>query len=169
MLRAVIPAFVLAAAMLVAIWVGLHLYSRDRSQAVRRVAGACTTPGGASVTGKLPASGRGTLTVVQILPADPYGATYLNFVRRKFGLPLRPAAALSTDEMLKWTSVLRYAQIDRAGRFSCRSLEAGRYFAVASTSRGPGQLSVNVAAFDVGPGRTASVGETNFKPLQAIQ
>ena len=32
-----------------------------------------------------------------------------------------------------------------------------------------GLIGRDVAAFDVGPGRTASVGETNFKPLQAIQ
>lgn len=168
MLRALaIPAIVLGLGTLAAIVFSLRTNGGPPPTAQAIVRG-CTASAGPGVTGLVPASGKGNLTVVQILPAAPYGAAYLNLVRERIGMQPRPAATLTPAQLQVFPQVVRYAAIDRRGRFACRALDPGPYIAVSTTATYQ-RVDVGVAAFDVRTGSDATLPPNRFKPLQAIQ
>jgi hypothetical protein len=168
MLRAIaIPAFLFGFATLVAIVWGMRSYS-SAPVSPAKVASSCTTGTGAAVRGQLASSGQRAIGLVQIIPAAPYGAIFLNALRQRVGLQPHPGATLSPDEVQQFAQVVRYAPVDRSGKFACDSLEPGKYIAVATTQGYLG-LDVGVASFDVRAGRGAMLDRHRFRPLQAIQ
>ena len=168
MLRAIaIPAFLFGFATLVAIVWGMRWYS-TAPVSPEKVVSSCSTGTGAAVRGQLTRSGQRAIGLVQILPAAPYGAIFLNTLRERIGLQPRPGAPLSPDEVQQFAQVMRYAPVDRSGKFACDSLAPGKYIAVATTQGYLG-LDVGVASFDVRAGRGATLDSRRFRPLQAIQ
>jgi hypothetical protein len=168
MLRAIaIPAFLLGFATLVGIVWGLHSF-RAAPASPAKALSSCTTGTFMAVRGQLGPSGQRVIGLVQILPAAPYGEVLLNAMRERLGLPAHPGASLSADEIEQFARVVRYAPVDRTGKFACRSLDPGKYIAVATTQGYMG-LDVGVASFDVRAGRGATLDSHRFRPLQAIQ
>lgn len=134
----------------------------------RIVAGSCAEGSGGGVHGRAPVGG-GVL-VVQIVPDDSYGAAFLNAIRDRMQLAERPAAVLSADDLQRFESQIRYAQMDRTGQFSCHALDPGRYLAVATTTRFDGELqAARVAQFVASRRGFASLAADRFRPLQKIQ
>jgi len=169
MLRAlVMPCFILGVAALATLVFGPHSFMPN-APGLQAAAHTCADAGGERVSGLLPVGGKSTPSVVQIVPVEPYGAEYLNIVRLKLGLPPRAGAAFSATDLAQFSHVVRYAPIDRHGRFTCSALEPGRYFAVVTTPQPYGRLEVNVASFDLKPDRGATVPTGRFRPLQQIQ
>jgi hypothetical protein len=168
MLRAIaIPAFLLGFATLVGIVWGMRSYSAA-PLTPNKVVSSCAAGSGAAVRGQLAPGGQRAIGLVQIIPAAPYGAIFLNALRERVGLQPHPGATLSPDEVQQFAQVVRYAPVDRSGRFACNSLEPGKYIAVATTQGYMG-LDVGVASFDVSAGRGATLDSHRFRPIQAIQ
>jgi hypothetical protein len=131
-------------------------------------AGSCADGSGGGVIGRLPLGGG--MLVVQIVPDDSYGAAFLNAIRDRMQLAERPAAILSIDDLRRFESQIRYARMDRTGRFTCHALDPGRYLAIATTTRFDGVLQAARVAPFVAPGRgVATLAANRFRPLQKIQ
>jgi hypothetical protein len=129
----------------------------------------CAGDEGSGVAGSVPKV-YGARAMLQILPAQPYGEVYLEAVRERMGLPRKSAAPITPLETLDFTKNLRYATIDRDGRFVCRPLEPGRYIAVETMAAAGRALIVDVAAFDLGSARgTTSLAQSQFRPLQEVR
>jgi hypothetical protein len=129
----------------------------------------CAPSPARGVDGALPGNhGLPARYIVQILPAVPYGAFYLDQVRERMGLPTRAEVALSPEQTRRFAAVLRYASIDPRGHFICGRLAAGTYIAVATTAL-PSGVSVDVARFAVPAGRSVTLPRDRFRPLQEIQ
>ena len=164
-----VPAIVLGMAALFAIGLGLHSFRAPVAGERTATARACTSPGAGTLRGELPPLERGRPTVLQILPADAYATAYLNLVRQRLGLPIRPGTGFSAEDLQQFNRIVRYAAVDRRGWFSCRALDPGRYLAIATTALAGGALEVEVADFELQPKRDQILTDGRFRPLQDVQ
>jgi len=163
-LRALALPFLVLAVGAIAVLISVHPASMPVAE--HSAQATCSSNAGNGITGSLPFAGSYTRSIVQILPAAPYGEAYLDAVRQRLGFPA-VGAKISGPEVIEFTKVMRYARADKDGRFTCRPLDPGKYFAVATTTGAGGSVAVEVAAFNMGTARgLATLQHNSFRPLQ---
>jgi hypothetical protein len=164
MLRALAVPFLVLAVGVIATLISVHPSNLPALQ--HQAPAICNASKGSGITGTLPLGSGYGHSIVQILPAAPYGALYLDAVRRRLGIPV-VGATISGGDVMMLTKVLRYTAADASGRFVCRPLDPGKYIAVATTTGLGGRVAVEVAAFNMGTAHgLASLNHDSFRPIQ---